>query len=160
MDLNKLTIMGRLTAAPELRSTQTGKQVASFSVATSLEWKDQHGNKQSKTTFHNVSAWGKLGETCAQYLVKGQRVWIEGRLEQGKYIDKSNVERTTYTLVASEMIILEKPKGHQDNAAQPQYSPQPAAQPVQEGQTIAQSVANPSHIVSEDEEINVNDIPF
>ena len=70
MDLNKATIIGRLTADPESRTTPTGQTVVSFSLATNLVWKDGNGEKQEKTEFHNIVAWRKLAEIITQYLKK------------------------------------------------------------------------------------------
>lgn len=73
MDLNKTMIIGRLTRDPEVRTTTTGQNVASFSVATGLKWKDANGVMQEKTEFHNVVAWRKLADICSQYLTKGKK---------------------------------------------------------------------------------------
>ncbi len=74
MDLNRVTIIGRLTRDPELRSLPSGKSVATFSVATGRVWTDAQGQKQKQTEFHNVVMWGKLGETASQYLHKASRL--------------------------------------------------------------------------------------
>ena len=74
--LNKAMIIGNLTRDPEIRNTPSGQTVTSFSVATNFVWSDQSGQQQSKTEFHNIIAWRKLGEICGQYLSKGTKVYI------------------------------------------------------------------------------------
>ena len=81
MDLNRSTILGRLTRDPEVRTTPTGKNVTSMAVATGRVWTNQAGEKQEKSEFHNCVLWGKIGEIAGQYLSKGRRVYVEGRLE-------------------------------------------------------------------------------
>ena len=78
--LNRAQIIGNLTRDPELRQTGSGQSVTSFGVATNRVWKDASGAKQEEVEFHNVVAWGRVAEICAQYLRKGSKVYIEGRL--------------------------------------------------------------------------------
>ena len=99
--VNKVILLGRLGRDPELRTTQGGNSVCSFSVATSEAWKDkQTGEKQERTEWHNIVAWGKLAEICSQYLAKGAQAYIEGKLQTTKY-DKDGVERYKTEIVAS-----------------------------------------------------------
>jgi single-strand DNA-binding protein len=88
MNVNKAMIIGRLVRDPEVRSTPSGQTVTNISVATSYTWKDQSGQKQEKTEYHNVVAWAKRGEVIAQYFVKGQEIYVEGRLETRNWEDK------------------------------------------------------------------------
>ncbi|MGH7927892.1 MAG: single-stranded DNA-binding protein, partial [Candidatus Binatia bacterium] len=81
MDLNKVMIIGRLTQDPEARTTPQGVAVTTFSVATNRVWKDQQGNQKDMTEYHNVVAWRRLAEICAQYLSKGRQVYVEGHLQ-------------------------------------------------------------------------------
>lgn len=76
----KLTIVGNLGSDPELRYTQSGQAVCNFSVATNRRWTGSDGNPQEETCWFRVSTWGKLAETCNQYLKKGRQVFIEGRM--------------------------------------------------------------------------------
>jgi len=103
MNVNKAIIIGRLTRDPELRSTPNGRQVASFSVATSFRYKDQSGQQQERTEFHNVVAWGRQAEVIAQYFTKGQEIYVEGRLETRNWDDKESGKKMYRT-----EIILEK----------------------------------------------------
>lgn len=153
MDLNKAMIIGRLTRDPEVRTTTSGKNVASFSVATGYTWKDANGVQQEKTEFHNVIAWGKLGEICGQYLKKGKKTYIEGRLQTRDWVGQDGLKRYRTEIIADNLIMLDsKPMGDNQN-----YSSQNAATsaPIQTIQT--EPSANDQ--VTE-EEIRVEDIPF
>ncbi|MGI5826861.1 MAG: single-stranded DNA-binding protein [Patescibacteria group bacterium] len=107
MTLNKAMIIGNLTRDPELRNTASGANVASFSVATSLIWSDANGQKQQKTEFHNVVAWRRLAEICGQYLRKGSKVFIEGRLQTIDWTGQDGVKRYRTEIVAENLIMLD-----------------------------------------------------
>lgn len=100
-------IIGNLTRDPELKTTSSGTNVASFSVATSLVWNDANGQKQQKPEFHNVIAWRRLAEICGQYLRKGSKVFIEGRLQTTDWIGQDGVKRYRTEIVAENMIMLD-----------------------------------------------------
>lgn len=108
MNLNKAMIIGNLTRDPEIRNTPSGAGVASFSIATSLVWTDQSGQQQKKTEFHNIIAWRKLAEICAQYLRKGSKVYIEGRLQTTEWTGQDGVKRYRTEIVAENMIMLDR----------------------------------------------------
>lgn len=88
MSVNRAIILGRLGKDPELRYTEAGKAVCTFSVATGEKWTGQDGQKNEKTTWHNIVAWGKQAETITEYLSKGREIYIEGRIENRSYDDK------------------------------------------------------------------------
>lgn len=100
-------IIGNLTRDPELKTTSSGTNVASFSVATSLVWNDANGQKQQKPEFHNVIAWRRLAEICGQYLRKGSKVFIEGRLQTTDWTGQDGVKRYRTEIVAENMIMLD-----------------------------------------------------
>ncbi len=108
MNLNKAMIIGNLTRDPETRTTPSGQTVASFSVATNLVWNDQSGQQQKKTEFHNVVAWRKLAEICSQYLKKGSKVYIEGRLQTSEWTGQDGNKRYRTEIVTENMIMLDK----------------------------------------------------
>src|SRR3990170_4174022 len=103
MNVNKVVLVGRLTRDPEIRTTASGQSVASISLATNRFWKDKNGQRQEKTSFHNIVLWGRLAEITGQYLTKGQEAYIEGRLETRKYTGKDGIERRTTEVVAENM---------------------------------------------------------
>lgn len=107
MDLNKAMIIGRLTRDPETRTTPQGATVCSFGVATNFIWNDPQGQKQERVEFHNVVAWRKLAEICGQYLRKGGKVYIEGRLQTREWEGQDGNKRQRTEIVAENMIMLD-----------------------------------------------------
>jgi len=108
--INKAILIGNLGSDPELRYTQSGTPVASFSVATTRRWKDKEGQQQEETEWHKIVAWTRLAEICGEYLNKGSKVYIEGRLQTRKWQDKNGNDRYTTEIVAQEMKML-SPRG-------------------------------------------------
>jgi single-strand DNA-binding protein len=146
MTLNKAMIIGNLTRDPELKTTSSGAKVASFSVATSLVWNDANGQKQQKPEFHNVIAWRRLAEICEQYLRKGSKVFIEGRLQTTDWTGQDGVKRYRTEIVAENMIMLDsKNSSHSDSGS---------ANNLREELKEIQIEEEP------EEEIRVEDIPF
>jgi single-strand DNA-binding protein len=121
MDLNKATIIGRMTADPESRTTPAGKTVVSFSLATNLVWKDGNGEKKEKTEFHNIVSWSKLAEIIVQYCNKGSKIYLEGRLQTRSWEDQNGVKKYRTEIVADNMIMLDS-KNNNNNQDQTQYS--------------------------------------
>lgn len=107
--INKAILIGNLGADPEVRYTQTGTAVANFNLATTESW-TKDGNKEEKTEWHRVVAFGRLGEICGEYLSKGSKVYIEGRIQTRQWDDKDGNKRYTTEIVAREMKIL-TPRG-------------------------------------------------
>lgn len=99
--LNKTMIIGHLGKDPEIRYLANGSAVCNFSVATTKKWKDkQSGESKEKTTWHNVVVWGKQGERAAEWLSKGQLVFVEGEYESEQWTDKDEKQRTSYKINA------------------------------------------------------------
>lgn len=147
MDLNKVMIIGNVVRDPELRTTPGGQNVSSFSVATNLVWKDASGARQEKAEFHNVVAWRRLAEISSQYLKKGSKVYIEGRLQTRSWDDPNGVKRYRTEIIADNMIMLDRAGSSQDSQSfRAESAPSPAS-------------PKPSSEASE-EEISIEDIPF
>ena len=106
MSLNKAILIGRLGRDPEVRYMPNGEAVCNFSIATSETWKDQHGQKQERTEWHNITLYRRMAEVAGQYLTKGSLVYIEGRIQSRKYTGKDGIERTAYEIIGSEMKML------------------------------------------------------
>jgi single-strand DNA-binding protein len=108
--LNKITLIGNLGADPEVRSTNNGSRVANFSLATSRQWTDQKGEKQEKTEWHRVICWNNKGSMLAdlaeKYMKKGDKVYVEGRVEYRTWEDKEKQTRYVTEIVAREVILL------------------------------------------------------
>ncbi|MBC8208098.1 MAG: single-stranded DNA-binding protein [Desulfobulbaceae bacterium] len=108
--LNKAILIGNLGADPEIRYTQSGAPVATFNVATTERWKGKDGEMQESTEWHRIVAWQKLAEICGEYLHKGSKVYIEGKIQTRKWQDQSGNEKYTTEIVAREMKML-SPRG-------------------------------------------------
>ena len=176
MNVNKAIIVGRLTANPELRATPSGQSVTSFSVATSTTWKDQNGMQQQKTEFHNVVVWGRRAEVIAQYFVKGQEIFLEGRLETRSWDDRDTGKKMYRTEIILENFDFgSKPQtSSYDNQSQQNYGvsnnvgqqynqenstpPQTAMQ--KQDKKIKQEDEIPTINLEDEEEIKIEDIPF
>lgn len=117
-------LIGNLGKDPELRYTTSGVAVATFSVATSESWKDQDGNAQEKTEWHNIVAWRKLAEICGEWLKKGKKVYIEGRIQTRNYDDKNTGQKRYITeIVADSLIMLDGGGGARNTAASENSGP-------------------------------------
>jgi single-strand DNA-binding protein len=106
--LNKVMLIGRLGADPELRYTPSGSAVANFRMATTEQWTTKEGEKQERTEWHKIVAWRKLGETCGEYLHKGSLVYIEGSLQTRDWEDRDGNKRWTTEIVAYRMQMLDR----------------------------------------------------
>lgn len=152
MNLNKAMIIGNLTRDPEMRSTPSGQNVTSFSVATSLTWTDNSGQQQKKTEFHNIVAWRKLAEICAQYLKKGSKIYVEGRLQTTDWTGQDGVKKYRTEIVLENMIMLDK-AGNSDTTSNNNFAAKtPANNQVNEELPVINA--------DEEEEIRVENIPF
>jgi single-strand DNA-binding protein len=108
--INKVILIGNLGADPEIRYTQSGTPVVNFRLATTESWKGQDGQMQEQTEWHNIVAWKRLAEICAEYLAKGSKVYIEGKLQTRKWQDQNGNDRFSTEIVAREMKML-SPRG-------------------------------------------------
>ena len=177
MNVNKVIIVGRLTRDPEKKSIPSGQTVTNFSIATSRKWKSQDGQDQEKTEFHNIIAWGKRGDVIAQYMTKGQEIYLEGRLETRNWDDAESGKKMYRTeIVMEDFQFGSRPGGagasqgnyqnqQQNNNAAPNDNqnpnPTPTQAPAQENVNIPAAEEIPTIDVDADnEEIKVEDIPF
>ena len=131
MSVNKVILVGRLGRDPETRYMPNGDAITNFSLATDEQWRDRNGERQTRTEWHNVSLYGKLGEIAGQYLRKGSQVFIEGKIQSRKYTDKDGIERMAYNIIGNEMKMLGNRNDGSDsgnnNAAPPTSNPPPPA---------------------------------
>jgi single-strand DNA-binding protein len=111
MNLNKAMIIGNLTRDPEMKTTPNGQAVASFSVATNFIWNDQSGQKKERVEFHNIVAWRRLAEICGQYLRKGSKIYVEGRLQTRDWAGQDGVKRYRTEIIAENLIMLDRQGG-------------------------------------------------
>jgi single-strand DNA-binding protein len=118
--INKVILVGNLGADPELRYTASGTAVAKFRIATSESFTDKQGQKQERTEWHRITAWGKLAEICGQYLAKGKMVYIEGKIRSDTW-EQDGVKRYSYEVVADTMRMLGG--GRAEREAEPPFAP-------------------------------------
>ena len=104
--INKVILVGNLGSDPEIRTTPGGQRVANFRMATSRSWNSQDGQRQEKTEWHSIVAWGKLADICERYLTKGKQVYVEGRLETRSWQDKEGQTRYKTEVICETMQML------------------------------------------------------
>ena len=126
MTVNKVTLIGRLGRDPETRYMPNGEAVCNFSIATDESWKDQQGQKQTRTEWHAVTLYRRLAEIAGQYLKKGSQVYLEGKIQSRKYTGKDGIERTAFEIIASEMKMLDS----KSSGGAEQHTPAPTPQPA------------------------------
>lgn len=147
-------LIGNATRDPETRTTPNGQTVSSFGIATTRVWTDQAGTRQEKTEFHQIVAWGKLAEICGQYLAKGRKAYIEGRLQTRDWTGEDGVKRYRTEIIAENVIFLDRAGAQNANPTTAPATGLPAA------------TANPTETLPDlppanaDEDFKVENIPF
>ena len=121
--VNKVILVGNLGSDPEVRSTPGGQRVANFRLATSRNWTGQDGQKQEKTEWHSIVAWGKLADICERYLQKGKQVYVEGRLETRNWQDKESGQTRYKTEVICETMQMLGRAGERNGGGDPGMDP-------------------------------------
>ncbi len=157
--LNRVQLIGNLTRDPELRYTPSGTAVCSFSLATNRSWTTDTGEKHEETEYHRIVAWNKLGELCSQFLVKGRKVYVEGRLSTRSWTTQDNQQRTTTEIVIDDMILLDN-KGQSAGASESVHE---EAAPARKAKAPVKHEEKEERVESQaggEEEISPDDIPF
>ena len=108
--VNKCILIGNLGSDPEIRYPQSGTAVATFSLATTEKFKDKDGQVKEQTEWHRIVAWSRLAEVCGEYLHKGSKAYIEGKLQTRKWTDQNGNDKYTTEIIAREMKML-TPRG-------------------------------------------------
>jgi len=152
MNLNKAFVLGNLTRDPELRQIPSGQSVAQFGIATNREFTDKSGQRQKLTEFHNIVAWGKLGELCHQYIKKGQSVFVEGRIQTRSWDDKQTGQKKYRTEIVAENVQFGPRPFREGTAGQAQGQPESP----KEKEEVLETVQYPA----DEEEIKPEEIPF
>ncbi len=148
--LNKVQLIGNLTAEPEIRETPNGQKVATFSIATNRKWKDASGMMQEDTEFHNCVAWRGLADIAEQYMHKGKKVYVEGYLKTRSWDDAAGTKRYKTEIVSDNVILLSSAGGASgESSSYAQADSTPAEEP-----RIKKS--RPKM----EEDISIEDIPF
>lgn len=126
--LNRAQLLGNLTRDPELRYTPNGAAVCSFGLATNRNWTTETGEKHEEVEFHKIVAWNKLAELCSQFLTKGRKVYVEGRLATRNWTGQDGNQRTTTEIVIDDMILVDSKRPVEQ-----------VAQPAQEEAVVSQT---------------------
>lgn len=145
--INQVIIMGNLTRDPELRSTPNGQSVCSFSLALNRSYKDQSGEWQDATDYIDVTAWAQLGERVSQYLTKGRRCLVVGRLQSRSW-EQDGQKRSKVEVLANDVTFLDS-RGGEASPSGPSDAPTSSKQK----DTVVDDI-------NDDEPINLDDIPF
>ncbi|MBU1176908.1 single-stranded DNA-binding protein [Patescibacteria group bacterium] len=161
MNFNKAIVAGNLTRDPEIRSMQNGQQVANLGIASNRYYNDQQGNRQEKTEFHNIVAFGKLADICAKYLKKGTLVLVEGRLQTSNWEGKDGVKRYKTEIIMESMQMGPRRDGS-GAERQSQSQERPEQSPISQDEI---PVIEAEEMIIEDqgpekEKVDVKDIPF
>lgn len=150
--LNKVQLIGNLTRDPEVRQIPSGQMVCTVGIATNRSWKNQQGERQDQTEYHNIVCWGKLAEIAGQYLKKGTKAYFEGRLQTRSWDDADSGKKMYRTEIVADNMIILTPKGQ-----------------VESGQNFGGGISDnnqpsggdfQSAPVPDEEKISVEDLPF
>lgn len=157
MSLNRAQLIGNLTRDPELKQIPGGQTVASFGLATNFSWTDASGEKHDKTEFHNIVAWRKLAEICGQFLRKGSKVFIEGKIQTRDWEAEDGTKRFRTEIVADNMIMLDK-KGSEGGDYEPPMRNAPPAE--DDGMSEAPADDKKESKAPAGEDVAIDDLPF
>ncbi|MBP9719202.1 MAG: single-stranded DNA-binding protein [Candidatus Levybacteria bacterium] len=162
--LNRVQLIGNLTRDPELRYTPTGAAVVSFGLATNRTWKTDTGEKHDETEFHNIVAWNKLAELCSQFLTKGRKIYVEGRLATRSWTAQDGAQKSRTEIVIDDMILLDSQAGYKkaEVSAPTEERDEGKTPSASSGQaTVAKKKVEPKKEVEPvEEDVMPDDIPF
>ena len=159
--LNKVMLIGNLTRDPEMRYTPQGTAVCTFGVATNRSWTDTSGEKKEEADFHNIVAWNKLAEICAQLLKKGRKVYVEGRLQTRSWQGQDGTQKQRTEIVINDMVILDRKtdSGEPIDVPEPEIESQVPPEEIKEAKSKSKSKKE-KKTEEPAEEIGEEDIPF
>jgi single-strand DNA-binding protein len=155
--LNRVQLIGNLTRDPELRYTPSGTAVCSFSIATNRSWTMESGEKKDETEFHRIVSWNKLAEICSQFLTKGRKVFVEGRLTTRSWTGQDGQQKSVTEIVISDMILLDNKRAEGTGTSEQEGAGEetPKKAKKEEVQKPAEEDESPPI-----EDIAADDIPF
>lgn len=163
--LNRVQLIGNLTRDPELRYTPNGNAVCSFSLATNRSWTTDTGEKREESEFHRIVSWNKLAEICSQFLTKGRKVYVEGRLSTRSWQGQDGAQRSTTEVVIDDMILLDNRRTEGNQATEEAQSEEQEklkvgrpAKPVEKPKEEKREERKPE--THDAEEVVPDDIPF
>ena len=164
--LNRVQLIGNLTRDPELRYTPSGAAVCSFSIATNRNWTTDTGEKKDEVEFHRIVSWNKLAELCSQFLTKGRKVFVEGRLTTRSWTAQDGTQKQSTEIVISDMILLDNRRpvdGAQEAPASEEEAPKAPVKSSKASKSEKEEA--PKEEMEKDgdsvqEDIAADDIPF
>jgi single-strand DNA-binding protein len=127
--LNKIMLIGNVGQDPEIKTTGGGTKLAKVSLATNRQWNDRNGQRQEKTEWHRVTFWDKMADLVEQYVKKGDRLYVEGRIEYSQTQDDKGNQRFWTDVVALEMVMLGGGNGNGNNGGGRRAEPQQRSEP-------------------------------
>ncbi len=161
--LNRVQLIGNLTRDPELRYTPSGTAVCTFGLATNRAWTTESGEKKDEVEFHRVVAWNKLAELCSQFLTKGRKVFVEGRLATRSWTGQDGTQKSATEIVISDMILLDNKRVESEESAEHNEEPVEEETPKTKGKEKVKESKKEKKGKEEEnteEEIAPDDIPF
>jgi single-strand DNA-binding protein len=174
--LNRVQLIGNLTRDPELRYTPNGNAVCTFGLATNRTWTTDSGEKREEVDFHRIVSWNKLAELCSQFLVKGRKVYVEGRLSTRNWTAQDGTQKSTTEVVIDDMILLDsKQSSGGQHAARSEEAGEPGPELEEEQPPVSKAAHAEKSKVEKpakkeepeqknddggDEEVAPDDIPF
>jgi len=157
MSLNRVQLIGNLTRDPEVKQIPGGQTVATLSIATNFTWKDASGNRQEKAEYHNIVAWRKLAEICGQYLHKGSKIFVEGRLQTRDWEGEDGVKRYRTEIVADNLIMLDRKGDAPAMASNQEFS---GGIKENASSRATEAFGGEAVPVVNEEEVTIDDLPF
>lgn len=162
--LNRVQLIGNLTRDPELRYTPNGTAVCSFSIATNRNWTTDTGEKKDEVEFHRIVAWAKLAELCSQFLTKGRKVFVEGRLQTRSWAAQDGTQKSTTEIVISDMILLDSRRtGEAEAVSEEPTDSEPKIDKVSEEtktKKVKEEEDEEAGTAAGEDEVAPDDIPF
>lgn len=156
--LNRVQLIGNLTRDPELRYTPNGTAVCSFGLATNRSWTIDSGEKKDETEFHRIVAWNKLAELCSQFLAKGRKVYVEGRLQTRQWEGQDGAQKQSTEIVISDMILLDSKRPEAQSGEAEEEAKEENKEEVEDKKEEVKEES--SEDKKEEEEVAPDDIPF
>jgi single-strand DNA-binding protein len=158
--LNRVQLIGNLTRDPELRYTPSGTAVCSFSIATNRNWTTDTGEKKEEVEFHRIVAWNKLAELCSQFLTKGRKVFVEGRLTTRSWDAQDGTKKTTTEIIINDMILLDNRREGSAEVSHEEVSEEPAGELKEKVSKKETKEEEPVVAAPAEDEVAPDDIPF
>lgn len=155
--INKVILLGNLTRDPELKYTPTGAAVCTFGIATNRTWTTAEGQTKEDVQYHRVTAWNKLAELCGKLLVKGRKIYMEGRITYRNYTDKAGVPKSITEIILDDFILLDSKRAEGEHAAATGAASHDEPTHHDAAPTVEDT---PTEEPSTDETIKPSDIPF